>query len=279
MAVEDTLSLLNSLTKLSEKQQGEDLVEAHRELICKPLKKFFPQATTEEIQGELLTRGLFDSYESGTVAEILGELERKCVWQTVQDEFDYLKRAWGGPDVSIFIYPLTNHRPTVDGIEINKNGVSYSNVLFLFVAAELKNEELKALLAHEYHHICRLSFLDKPPHEIELLDTLIMEGLAEFAVEKLYGEQFLSPWTKRYSQLECLTLWTKFYLRVLRLKGVDNHFPFLYGNLTEGLPNWSGYCIGYRIVRTYIENGGEFNQQLLYKTPSDEILKISNFKI
>ena len=278
MAVEDTLALLNKLNELSKQKQKEHLVENHRELICNPLKAFFPQATTEEIQGELLTRGLFDPYECSTIDTILRELETKSVWQNVQSEFEYLKREWDGPDVPIFIYPLTKHRPIVDGVEVKKNGVSYNNVLFLFVSGELEIGEMKALLAHEYHHICRLAQLDKSPYEIDLLDTLVIEGMAESAVEKLYGEQWLSPWTKGYSQEECITLWTKFFVRALRVKGVDNHFLFLYGNLAEGPPKWSGYCIGYRIMCSYIENGGTSDIRELIKLRSTEILKGSIFK-
>ncbi|MFC7686051.1 DUF2268 domain-containing protein [Ureibacillus sp. GCM10028918] len=269
------------LSKLSEriKHQEERIVEIHREMICNPLKEFFPQFTTEEIQGELLSRGLFDPFESTAISEILMGLEDRKVWKIVQQEFDYLKQLWNGPDVPIFIFPLTKHRPIVEGAEVKKNGVSYSNVLFLFVCEELETAELKALLAHEYHHICRMSYLDKSPHEIELLDTLIIEGMAEFAVEELYGERWLSPWTKVYSQEECSALWIKYFVRAIHEKGVDNHFSYLYGNEAKGLPRWIGYGLGYRIIHSYIENGGTSNQELLYKVPSHKILKGSSFKV
>ena len=279
MAVEHTLTLLNKLYELSKQKQEENLVEIHRELLCNSLKDFFPQATTEEIHTELLTRGLFSPCECDAIDEFLRELETKHVWQIVRSEFEFLKGEWDGPDVPIFIYPLTKDRPIVDGVEVKKNGVSYNNVLFLFVSGELETEELKALLAHEYHHICRLNQLDKSPHEIDLLDTLIIEGMAESAVEKLYGEQWLSPWTKRYAQEECIALWTKFFVRGLRVKSVDNHFPFLYGNFAEGLPKWSGYCIGYRIIQSYIENRGINDINTLFKMSSTEILKGSAFKL
>ncbi|MCM3388769.1 DUF2268 domain-containing putative Zn-dependent protease [Ureibacillus chungkukjangi] len=279
MSVEDTVSILKSLNELSKILQGESFEEVHRKLIANPLKEFFPQATQEEIHRELLTRGLFVPSESQAIDGILRDLENEQVWETIRSEYKYLQQEWGGPDVPIFIYPLTKHRPIMEGVEVRKNGVSYNGLLFLFVGAKLESEELKALLAHEYHHICRMSYLNKSPYKTELLDTLIMEGMAEYAVENLYGEQWLSPWTKRYSQENCLDLWTKFFVPALKVKGVDNHFSFLYGNLAEGIPHWSGYCIGYRIVCSYIENQDINDITELFKMSAAEILKGSAFKL
>ncbi len=279
MSVVQTLPDLYRLQEMAKKLVGDKLIEIHREVLCTPLKGFYPQATKEQIQGELLTRGLFNPFESAEIEGILKELEKMQVWEVVQGEFEQLKKLWDGPDVPIFIYPLTKNRPIIDGDEVKKNGVSYQNVLFLFIAAEIDPDDLKALLAHEYHHICRLSFLNEPPHEICLLETLLIEGMAECAVEESYGESQLSPWTKRYPQEKCVELWKKFFIRFLNVKGVDNHFPFLYGDESIGLPKWIGYCLGYRIVRSYIENKGINNQRLLYRTSSREMLEGSDFKV
>lgn len=279
MSVVETLPMLYKLNEMAKLQQGKGIIEVHRALLCDSLKKFYPQATNEEIHQELLARGLFDPSESAGLYKTLKRLEAKHVWKTVQNEFEYLKEEWDGPDVPIYIYPLTANRPIVEGVEVKKNGVAYNGVLFLFVADELESEEIKALFAHEYHHICRLAYLNKAPHELELLDALIVEGMAECAVEQRYGTKWLSPWTTRYSQQTSMELWKKYFVRALRAKGVDNHFSFLYGNEAAGLPKWIGYCMGYKIVQSYIENGGVPDQRLLYKTPSKEILKGSIFKV
>jgi len=279
MSVVYTLSLLNKLNLLSKQEQEAKLAELHREVLCDSLRGYFPQASLEEIQQELLTRGLFNFSEIETLDEVLMELEGQHVWETIQQEYDYLKQLWNGPDVPIFIYPLTKYRPIVDGVEVKKSGVSYNNVLFLFVSTELESMELKALLAHEYHHLCRLAYLNKSPHEIELLDTLLIEGMAEWTVENLYGEKWLSPWTKRNSQEEALKMWEKYFTPALKVKGVNNHFPFLYGNEVQGLPEWIGYSLGYKIVQSYMENRGIVHQEYLHKLSSYEILKGSVYKV
>ncbi len=72
--------------------------------------------------------------------------------------------------------------------------------MFLFIARGLEKEELKALLAHEYNHVCRLQYVNKTLDEMTLRDSLILEGLAECAVEELYGDKWLAPWLKHYSK-------------------------------------------------------------------------------
>ena len=54
--------------------------------------------------------------------------------------------------------------------------------MFLFLTPSLAEKELEALIVHEYHHICRLKILAKPYHEFTLLDSILMEGFAEYAV-------------------------------------------------------------------------------------------------
>ena len=63
------------------------------------------------------------------------------------------------------------------------------HVIFLFVCGRNSVEELKVLLAHEYHHICRLHQIETKETEYTLLDTMIMEGLAEQAVTERYSEK------------------------------------------------------------------------------------------
>ena len=62
------------------------------------------------------------------------------------------------------------------------------------------------LLAHEYHHICRLHQIETKETEYTLLDTMIMEGLAEQAVTERYTENN-APWTAYLSKEEAVYYW------------------------------------------------------------------------
>lgn len=250
-----------------------------REILCKPLTTVFPDNSLEVIQYELLRNGLFAPEEWMDLDSVVKALKMKNVWRIIRQEYERLKSLWNGPSISIYIYPLTKKRPILDGIVPNKNGVAYKNAVFLFVSIELDERELRALLAHEYHHICRLHYLNVDLATITLKDSLILEGMAEYAVEELYGEQLLSPWTKRYSLTESLKIWEEKFLNALSIKGLNQHGMYLYGDEGEGLPNWIGYCIGYHIVHTFQHNQGALNQVDLYTTPMDVILAHSDFSI
>lgn len=279
MAVVNTQQLLTNMSQLSKKQSKEKVKAIQREAICSPLKEIFPNVSQEQLHYELLRNGLFDPYEGIDLEKTVSELEEQKVWQTVAAEYERLRALWKGPDSPVYIYPLTNYRPTVDGMEVKKNGVTYNGVLFLFVSAQLVETELKTLFAHEYHHICRLAFLNKAPKEMMLIDSLIIEGMAECTMEELYGERWLSPWTKRYSFDQAMAIWKKHFVPVLHLKSVKNHRTYLYGNKSGGLPDWIGYCIGYHLVKSYLKNVGPVKQDILYKKPTDEVLARSEFRV
>lgn len=277
MPVVNILPQLYKLCEMSSQNDKEKLIKIHRELLCNPLKVIFQKRTTEEIHLELLRNGLFDPFEALGMSATLKALEQQNVWGILQKEFEKLQSLWNGPDIPIYIYPLTKHRPIIDGIEVKKNGVAYNGVIFLFISPELVETELKAMFAHEYHHICRLSSIKKAPQEITLIDSLIIEGMAEWEVEKLYGEAVLSPWTKRFSFEELKEPWKKYFTSNLYLLGVENHYSFLYGDESLELPRWIGYCIGYRIIESYINNVGSVKPNILYQISSEKIIQGSNF--
>lgn len=83
--------------------------------------------------------------------------------------------------------------------QADKNGYSFEDKMFLFLPANISDEELEALFVHEYHHICRLKKTGKRVLEHTLLDSIIMEGLAEHAVLDYCGKQYLLRWNSLYS--------------------------------------------------------------------------------
>lgn len=248
-------------------EQHENILE----ILCEPLTNVFPNVPVEAIHYELVNNGLFTMKDAVDLKATIKQLKKKKVWALVESEFAKLRTSWKGPNVAIYIFPIAKG-------PIIKNGVAYKNGLFLFVSPQLEEEELKALLAHEYHHACRLRYLNKDPFEITLLDSLLIEGLAEGAVKEIYGEQYLSPWTKRYSSDEVKKIWQSHFLPVLKLKGVQQHRRYLYGDERRGLPLWIGYCLGYRIVESFQQANQKQNQRKLISTPAKEILAKSDFQ-
>ncbi|WP_172373312.1 DUF2268 domain-containing protein [Sporosarcina jiandibaonis] len=247
------------------------------EMLCAPIVEPFPEIKPEELQYELLNHGLFDPDKWADIRNQVEILEKQSIWKIVGQEYQLLKTLWKGPEVAIYIYPLNNVILNKKEQAPTKNGVAYKGALFLFLSGGLRVEEIKALLAHEYNHVCRLNYLGLESKKIPLKDSLIIEGFGEFAIKELYGEKWLAPWTDLYSFKDSIRIWTKYFIPKLNLLGTDNHQVFLYGKARSPFPKWIGYHIGYQIVNSFQMNNGPFNKYELYQKTSDELIAGSKF--
>ncbi|NYF26263.1 DUF2268 domain-containing protein [Sporosarcina sp. JAI121] len=241
--------------------------------------KLFPGISPEELQYELLNYGLFNPIEWTDIENQVETMETQHIWQIVEREYQLLKELWQGPEVPIYIFPLTQMNPGKSKQIPTKNGVAYKVGLFIFLSEGLPVGEIKALLAHEYNHICRLNYLGLETYKISLKDSLIIEGFGEFAVKELYGEKWLAPWTNLYSFKDSIKVWNKYFIPKLNLIGSENHQIYLYGKARGHLPKWIGYYIGYQIVDSYQKKHGPFNEYELYQKTSDELIAGSDFPV
>ncbi|BDH63289.1 hypothetical protein MTP04_34190 [Lysinibacillus sp. PLM2] len=277
MAIENTKVILEQLVEMSRLLVESSPKSNQEKLLFRYLKHYIPDVPPEELHFILINNGLFTPEEIVDLDITLKRLEDREVWRIVQKEYEKLKNLWNGIETPIFIFPLTKHRPNIDGIIANKNGLSFREIIFLFISLELEDTELKAMVAHEYHHCCRLEYLNKAPGDIPLKDSLIIEGMAECAVEELYGSKWCSPWINRYSLDEMKKIWFESFVPYLNNKGVIKHQPFLYGDGTSSFPRWIGYCIGYSIVKSFLQKNGPINQEILIHIPTDELISRSDF--
>ena len=179
LSVIQTQNLVYKFTDACKKQKGKSVTDIQCEVICESLLKLFPLATPQAVQYELLRNGLFDPNEWSSLEKIVRDMEERGIWQNVNKEFGRLRALWKGPKVPIYIFPITRASMNSREKPPTKNGVAYKDALFLFLSAELSKDEIKALLAHEYNHVCRINYLNLPPNEISLLDSLIIEGLRD----------------------------------------------------------------------------------------------------
>ena len=108
--------------------------------------------------------------------------------------------------------------------------------------------ELKSLFVHEYHHACRLNAVQKPIDSFTLLDSLIMEGLAEHAVRDECGKEYAAKWNQFYDERRLVKAWHDIYRHYLHLKKTDPlHDRLLYGSHAGPL---TGYQIGYYLINS-----------------------------
>ncbi|OMP66354.1 DUF2268 domain-containing protein [Domibacillus epiphyticus] len=279
MSVQNTVEWLYHFVKVCKERPLKDPYFIQCDVLCCPLKGLFPNTSVEEIHYHLLTHGLFEPSDWLHMEKVVQRMEENNIWELVSQEFKRLKNIWNGPETSIFIFPIKDSYLATNYNMIKKNGVAFKRAIFLFLSPDLEKEEVKAVLAHEYNHVCRLAYLNLDVKDISLKDALIIEGLGEFAVKDLYGEKWLSRWTKLYSYEKTLKIWSNHFISSLNIKGNEKYDVFLYGKGNNQLPNWIGYQIGFQIIESYHSVYGPFKNNELYIIPSQELIEGSKFPL
>jgi uncharacterized protein YjaZ len=239
--------------------------------VCAKLRKYFPTASTSDIHHHLMTFGMYISSRQGR--ELTEKLHEKNVWEVLSNEIRLLKSEWKGPSVPIFIFPSDSDNSVLSRQFKGKSGLAYADKLFLFLSPQNTKTEIKALLTHEYNHVCRLNKFPKRGDEYTLLDTIILEGLAEAAVAERYGKDSTSSWTSLYSDKQLARLWKDFVNpNKHHVKESPIHEKVLYG--LGNCPHMTGYAVGYYLVCNFLK-GKNLHVEDLFTLPSTEIAQLS----
>jgi Predicted Zn-dependent protease len=235
--------------------------------ICEKIKEYFDGAQAYEIYDYLTLHGMYYPFKNGN--EQVRKLQENKVWEIVQAEKQRLQKIWEGPDVPVFIFPSdTNKRRIMINFK-GKSGLAFKDKLFLFISEDTLEKEIRSLFTHEYNHVCRLFKFRKSEEEYVLLDTIILEGLAENAVCERFGEEFTAPWTSYHSTDELEKIWDNLVHPNRNILKTDRkHQDILYGLCSY--PKMAGYCVGYYLVKKYFEANSLTSNDLL-NTPSDKI--------
>ena len=108
--------------------------------------------------------------------------------------------------------------------------------------------ELPATVAHELHHARRWQ---GPGYGQTLLEGLVSEGLAQLNELDERGGQ-PPPYARAEVDLDAL------WVRALPLLDRTDHSfeAWFYGSEADGLTRWSGYSLGYELVRRHLARVG-----------------------
>ncbi|RDU35569.1 hypothetical protein DRW41_17695 [Neobacillus piezotolerans] len=223
------------------------------EVLCERLEAYFPGGKPRGIYRELLTFGIYRP--SANIGNEVRRLIEKGVWEKAEELFRKYRAKWKGPDIPIFIFPSAKKTGFLRKSAPQKSGVSYPDKLFLFLPDFEDNKELEALFVHEYHHTCRINAIGKDVRENTLLESMVMEGLAEYAVKHECGEQYQADWCSLYSEKELNQFYKILLQNNLNIKKSDKeHDRLLFGG--NGIPRLLGYCYGYFLVKNYYKSHG-----------------------
>jgi uncharacterized protein YjaZ len=223
--------------------------------LCEKIRPYFKSegVTAPEIYNFLSMNGMYQP-EKNKKDHLIPFIN--CdFWDIVRQERNKLMKVWNAPNIPIFIFPSDRQNRVITKEYNGKSGIAFSDKLFLFLSDMNSDKEVRAVFTHEYNHVYRLYKNNKDEREYHLLDTIILEGLAENAVLERLGEMGVAKWTTYYSNQQLERFWTKLILPNIHLTQENR----LYQKLLYGLgiyPKMLGYCVGYYLVNKYmIENG------------------------
>lgn len=170
------------------------------------------------------------------------KLKEQGYWSKVNRIFHSYHIKWKGPDVPVYTFPIQSR------MEQGLSGLSFKNKIFLFVSPTEDIRQLEALVVHEYHHVCRLNESPKLMKEYTLLQSMLMEGFAEWAVRIYCGEEYNAKWTRYYTDDQLERFYIRYVKSYLEAKRTDRiHDVLLFG---KGFyPELLGYSIGYWLIK------------------------------
>lgn len=244
----------------------------HPLLLCEKITKDDDSFSAKELYHYLTLHGMY-RHSAHINHDWITHVQKKKIWKRIEEEEKKLQKQWDGPEVSIYIFPADPTNRELKRLYNGKAGLAFQSKIFLFIATDNSEEEIIALFTHEYHHACRLYHDKKQVEDYELLDTMILEGLAEYVVRKKFGPAYTSPWASYYSEDEIKKIYRKLIYPNRHISITDpKHERILYG--FPPFPKMAGYAVGYYLVQQYQKKHQKQEVELL-KTPATEMIKSS----
>lgn len=243
------------------------------EKICKKLLPLFKGQNTTQIYKQLVKFGMYKPNRA--TKQIFEKLKKNEVWRKIESLLEEYKNKWNGPDIPIFLFPIGQQNGLFSRREEKiRGGVSFPDKMFLFLSDKVSTKELEALFVHEYHHVCRLNKQNKKFEDYTLLDSIIIEGLAEYSVLKHCGRPFLAAWCSMYTEAEIIEFWDKYLKNKIEKKKTERgHDELLFGS--GRIPNLLGYAVGFKIVEDYYSNNN-YTAKLSFSLPSKNFITKEN---
>jgi uncharacterized protein YjaZ len=193
---------------------------------------------------------------------------------TLVEAFDRLEPTAHGISLPTIRYTLALATPSLH-TERDQHaaytgfGGNPGTIMMLALPSDYNLPRLAAMAAHEAHHNVRLSHEPWDPATITVGQYVVMEGLAEAFSVELFDEDALGPWTMMHDE-DTLRSHRKTFRDVLHQGGDPRGYMF--GDWAaadfhyepKGLPNYIGYGMGYRIVKSYLESTGTSATEATY---------------
>ncbi len=211
------------------------------------------------------------------LSEAIAVLRESNIEQQIKDELARIMWWLPGPETTVCIYVVDDiqtffARDHMNGVMAFSSGAG--KIGFNLEPTDRWQEELPYTLAHEHHHSVLVSQADVDWEEFTLLDYLVLEGRADSFAAKLYPE-LARPWTTALTAEQEKRQWMNMQENLQRTSPAVLS-KFMFGR-QAGIPQWSGYTIGYGIVQAYLEAHPELSIQEWTAIDAEEILRDSGY--
>lgn len=181
----------------------------------------------------------------------------------------------GNEKVRIYLQP---HSPDFNYLEMG-GVVAFAadkDVMVLQIDPRKYTEKsIKQTIAHEFHHVVTMEVSDWSYRKQHLLDRVIMEGKADTFGKLVYPDYDVA-WIEPLSPEATNKVWG-FIEGNKESYEVEDVTMLHIGQPSSGIPKWSNYRMGYRIMEDFLERNPEVTLEQWAEMRADKILELSGF--
>ena len=211
---------------------------------------------------ETLTWSIRDGEQAVSAEELYSNFDEANIKSEITEIMNKCKTLVSVENTTITVFPTFSNF-----VKKEMGGVSGftpdKNIMNIFVCKNYEKESLVQTVAHEYAHTISYNFISPKT----LMDSILLEGLAEVFSEKITGHQ--SQFSKKISETEAVEL---FKTLPLEKEGWDEVRELFTGG--KKYPLWAGYSISYYLIKKYIAENNIEIEKLLLEEPMKIISKI-----
>ncbi len=219
-----------------------------------------------------LKQGLLDHIGDGSVEQYkeISEGQKMEIEKIISETIEKCNEKLPVPTKNfIFVHPYltTKDDKVFDGVM----GVAvYSCVFHLFVNLDqYSKKSIENTVAHELNHTIYYYHHYDDFNNYTLLDEVLLEGLAENFREEYFDPE-VSKWAGALTKDQAFDV-LKESKDILESRDQKVIKEFLFGN--DKYQRWTGYSVGYWLVKNYIERNPELSWDEIIKRDSRVFLK------
>lgn len=218
----------------------------------------------------LLKKGLLSHIDDGDESECsnLSKNEKEKIEKVIQETMSKCNAILPVPiENYVFVFPWFPNRQ-YEMFRSTLGHATYHCVFHIFLSVgSWREDALANSVAHELNHTIFYYYHQDRFNNYNLLDELVMEGLAENFRERSTDPN-PSPWSSALTEEEAFRV-----LNSLENKfgSTDKEFiqSILFGN--EEYKRWSGYSAGYWLVKKFIQENTHLSWEEVMKKEPREI--------